>query len=170
MKRLNQAWLLDPNRSEVFSGFGWVLGLQKDYQGAIEMYTKAIELKPSFEDAYFNRAQNYLKLKKYDEAITDFTKTISINPKAADAYNGRGYVYYLAYQGEDDTDKALADFAKAIELDPKNPMAYYNRANIYFMNKEYDKIWADILTMKSLSIPIDPQLIDRLKKVSSKEK
>src|ERR1700761_6866241 len=63
---------------------------QKDYQGAIDDFTKAIELNPKSADAYFYRANANSNLQKNEEAVADFTKTIELNPKKADAYYYRG--------------------------------------------------------------------------------
>ena len=52
MKRFNQAWLLTPDDPGVYWGFGAVLGNQKNYEDAIVMFDKALELeteKPSLQ-------------------------------------------------------------------------------------------------------------------------
>jgi tetratricopeptide (TPR) repeat protein len=51
-----------------------------DYQGAIEDYTKALEINPKNSYSYYNRGNSKSKLKDYLGAIEDFTKAIEINP------------------------------------------------------------------------------------------
>ncbi len=64
---------------------------QGDYQGAIDDFTKAIEINPKLVGAYYNRAIARHQLQNYQRAIADFTKVIQINPKDAKAYKERGY-------------------------------------------------------------------------------
>ena len=42
-----------------------------DYELAIKNYTKAIELKPDYADAYYNRGGAYLRLGKREKAKSD---------------------------------------------------------------------------------------------------
>ena len=49
---------------------------KKNYDGAIEMFNKAISLNPTFDKAYYNRGVAYYEKHSYNEAISDFNKTI----------------------------------------------------------------------------------------------
>ena len=66
-----------------------------DKEGAIEEYSKAIELKNDYADAFFNRAILYDNLENYKAAINDYTSVIAINPNSAEAYLNRGMDYKL---------------------------------------------------------------------------
>ncbi|MEJ5287638.1 MAG: tetratricopeptide repeat protein, partial [Bacteroidota bacterium] len=61
-----------------------------DFRGAIEDYTKAIEIKPNYAEAYFNRGKAEADLGGLRSAIEDFNKAIEINPNYAEAYFNRG--------------------------------------------------------------------------------
>lgn len=52
----------------------------KDYTGAIENCTKAIELDSSYAMAYYNSGIPHSNLKEYEKAITDFEKAIALQP------------------------------------------------------------------------------------------
>lgn len=53
----------------------------KNYEGALEKYSKAIELDPQ-EDLYpANRANVYLKMKKWKEAEADCDTAVKLDPK-----------------------------------------------------------------------------------------
>ena len=54
-----------------------------DYAGAIEDYTKAIELDPKFAVAYCNRGNAKDSSGDYAGAIEDYTKAIELDPKFA---------------------------------------------------------------------------------------
>jgi len=55
------------------------------YQVAITDATKALELNPNSELAYYNRGKSYYGLKNYQQAITEYDKCIAINPQNGDA-------------------------------------------------------------------------------------
>ncbi|MEO0536487.1 MAG: tetratricopeptide repeat protein, partial [Cyanobacteria bacterium P01_A01_bin.123] len=95
----------------------------ENYQGAIDDYTKAIELNPDYADAYNNRGIAKRALGDNQDAIDDYTKAIELNPNYADAYTNRGNAKGALeeYQG------AIADHTKAIELNSDYALAYNNR-------------------------------------------
>ena len=64
----------------------------KDYAGAIQDYTQAIELDPKDAVAYFWRGYAKNGLGDYAGAIEDCTKAIELDPKFAGAYFNRGTV------------------------------------------------------------------------------
>ena len=66
----------------------------KDYKGAINDYTEAIELNPNYAVAYNNRGASKADLKDYYGAISDYTKAIELNPNYASAYKNRAFSKY----------------------------------------------------------------------------
>ena len=64
-----------------------------NYRQAIEDYSRAIEIKPGYADAYNNRGIAYNSLGNYRQAIEDYNRAIEIKPDFADAYYNRGVVY-----------------------------------------------------------------------------
>jgi stress-induced-phosphoprotein 1 len=53
---------------------------QKDYNAAIEFYSKALENTPTDHTIIGNRAAAFHNLGKYQEALTDAEKCIEIKP------------------------------------------------------------------------------------------
>ena len=103
------------------------LAEQKDYDGAIENYTKAIELNPNDAIAYNNRGNAYCNKGECDKAIADYNKAIELDPKEADYYNNRGFAYAkMGRFGE-----ALKDCNQALEIDPNCAEAYDSRGIVY---------------------------------------
>ena len=66
-----------------------------DYQKALELYTKAIELNPGSAILHAKRACTLLKKNKLKAAIKDCDKAISINPDSAAPYKFRGRAHRL---------------------------------------------------------------------------
>jgi tetratricopeptide (TPR) repeat protein len=73
------------------------LGLSRyyaqDYEAALENYTKAIQLKPDFANAYYFRAKANDKLLQTKQAIDDLTQAIKIKSDFGEAYFHRGNLY-----------------------------------------------------------------------------
>lgn len=91
----------------------------KDYDQALESYSKAIELNPRNAQAYFNRALVLLKQFKYRKAAEDCDKALLIDPK----YNKVHHRRAVALMELKEYDKALEDWKKVLETDPENEEA-----------------------------------------------
>jgi len=86
--------------------------LLKGDLGAIEDYTKAIQLNPKFVDAYYNRAMSFYNMKEYTNAIANFNNVIDLDKTFADAFYYRGMSKGILL----DMNGACMDFVKAAEL------------------------------------------------------
>ena len=63
---------------------------RKEYDGAIQDFTKAIELDPKDPTAYNGRGMAYQKKNDLINAQKDFNEAIRVDPKLASAYRNRG--------------------------------------------------------------------------------
>jgi len=89
---------------------------------AIEAFTKAIKLRPTFDVPYINRSYSYLKLEQFHNAIEDCNKAIELNTKYDWAYINRG----VAYAELGKHKQALSNYKKALVLNPENGLTYYD--------------------------------------------
>ena len=110
------------SRSKQKSDEAWELFLKNDFDGAIKLCNKALELNPNNFFAYNNRGLAYSSLKQYERAIQDYDKAIQLNPNDDYAHNNRGWAYYCLKQHK----KAIKDFEKALELNPNYEFAKNN--------------------------------------------
>jgi formylglycine-generating enzyme required for sulfatase activity len=83
---------------------------------------KAIELRPNFALAYYERGLAYIDDRKNAEAISDFSKAIELRPNFLEAYIARAETY----RAEEQYVKALDNYALMIQNNP-NPIGYYRR-------------------------------------------
>ena len=122
---------------------------KKDYKGAIEAYSKAIEINPAHPSAYNNRGASRHYLQDYQGAKEDYSKSIEINPKDADAYYNRGLAktYLKDYRG------AILDYNRVIKINPNDADAYYYRG----LNKANLTNYKDSKNDYSKAIEIDPK-------------
>ncbi len=94
----------------------WALRERNQAERALTDFTRAIELRPTQQPAYYSqRALTYVRLRDFDRAFVDYNKAIELNPRSPTFHNDRG----AAYLDLKDYSRALADFNRAIELDPK---------------------------------------------------
>ncbi len=91
---------------------GYIASTARQWNNAIALYSKAIELNPSDVEAHVQRAINLEMEDRTDEAIADYERALQIEPN-----------YYLAleylarlYESKGRYDKALALYARALAL------------------------------------------------------
>ena len=111
----------------------------ESFDQALGDFSKAIQLKPDYAEAYNNRGGTYHSKGYFDQAIEDLSASIKYNPNPAGTYNNRGVVSC----DKGNFDDAIADHNKAIKLNPKFAEAYFNRANAYTGKRDFDDAIAD---------------------------
>ncbi|MDB5284772.1 MAG: Tetratricopeptide 2 repeat protein [Bacteroidota bacterium] len=108
-------------------------GLEKaqigDYDKALELFNKSIELKPDEYVAWYNRAIVKSMTGHYEDAMVDLEQTIKLNPGYKKAYLNRG----TAKKHLTDYSGAMQDYTFSIQLDSAYAEAYYNRGLVYEM-------------------------------------
>ncbi|KAI0157722.1 protein phosphatase 5 [Xylariaceae sp. FL1272] len=87
-----------------------------DWNKAVELYTKAIELNGKEPTYYTNRAQAHIKSEAFGYAIADATSAIELNPSMVKAYFRRAVSYAAILKPKD----AVKDFKECTRLDPNN--------------------------------------------------
>ncbi|MBI3725107.1 protein kinase [bacterium] len=105
--------LLDRARSRMKS---------RDFAGAVEDASKAIDLEPKLAEAWLVRADAGSQDGKFLTAITDVSYAIQLDPKLARAFAIRAEIYAAGKP-----EAALEDAKRAIELDPRLAHAWYVR-------------------------------------------
>lgn len=187
----DRAWAAYNDRGFAYADMG-------ETEKAIQDYSRAMVLNPTYAMPYSNRASAYTKLRKYEQAMADCNKAIELDPTLAVAFNNRGNVYAalhdreraiqdytqaitlkpdyaeaynnrgVAYDDLHDSSRAFADYQKALELRPDFAEVYHNLSVYHYVNKEYDRAWADINKCKKLGGTINPNFIKALSKASGR--
>jgi tetratricopeptide (TPR) repeat protein len=100
------------------------------YQEAIQAFTKAIELKPDFYQAYYAMG---LALEFVDHKLANqsYQKVVAIEPNFYQAWRQLGYTYSMLGKSQE----ALESIDKAIALNSQDFMLYIWRGN-FLMGKE----------------------------------
>lgn len=146
MMRFNQSWLLNPNNSESFWGFGIILAMQSQQEKSID---------------------------KLNQSIGMLTKANDLSPKnariivdLAHSYTGKGWYisYVLKRDGEKYFDIADSLFLKASDIEPSYGLLYINWASNLFYAKKYKDAWNKIQKARILKANIPKELIKDLEK------
>ena len=92
---------------------------------ALASYDKAIALKPDFAEAYSNRGNALMDLKRPEEALASYERAIALKPDYAEAHYNRGNTLMDLKRPAE----ALASYDRAITLKPDYAEAHSNRGN-----------------------------------------
>ncbi|HIK07066.1 MAG TPA: tetratricopeptide repeat protein [Trichormus sp. M33_DOE_039] len=95
-----------------FYNLGLEKAKQKDYAGAIEEFSRAIQLTPYYAEAYLKRGLAYYDSGAILQAVSDYTEAIKITPESVEAY----YCRALARLALKNLPGALEDVDKAIYI------------------------------------------------------
>ncbi|MBI4843108.1 MAG: tetratricopeptide repeat protein [Nitrospirae bacterium] len=164
---------------------GVVYWERKEFDKAIDDYSKAIKIDPRHAKAYSNRGSAYESMGKLGRALEDFTKAIELSPELAGVYSNRGNVLLkmkryddavkdydraieidpgyskgytnrgVAYGAMGRNDLAIKDYTKAVEMDPWSGKAYNNRGFVYESMGRYEEALADY----SKAIELEPDYL-----------
>lgn len=114
--------------------------VEKDYTGAIEDFTLAIQLRPDYGDAYAIRGDSYIKIARYHHAVKDLTEALKHDltyPMQAMANRALAKIKLKNYAS------ATEDYTAAIEMAPENAELYSNRGVALIHNGDKKAAMAD---------------------------
>ena len=120
-----------------------------NHEIAVDMYNKAIAIKPDFAAAYCGIGEAYRCMKRYTDAIAACKKAIAIKPDLTAAYFHMGRAYSNLERYTD----AIAAFKKAIALKPDYADAYFHMAQAYEEMKRY----ADAIAAYKQFLRLEPK-------------
>jgi cytochrome c-type biogenesis protein CcmH/NrfG len=89
-----------------------------------------------------------------NDRIRWLTIAAEADPGLARTYKDRG----LAYFERGDMDRAIHDYGRAIALNPGYIEAYNARAIVCYLRKDFQKMSADMATIRRLGGKVDPRL------------
>jgi tetratricopeptide (TPR) repeat protein/MinD-like ATPase involved in chromosome partitioning or flagellar assembly len=114
------------SNADAYVGRGDVYWLKRDFDNAIEAYSRAIKLKPDLPDAHVKRGKVLVEKGNRGDAMADYNRAIELSKDNPLAFLWRG----TAYSASGDNDLALEDFDRALNLKPDLSEAYIKRAEV----------------------------------------
>lgn len=143
MRRLNQAWLLDPTNPSIFWGFGNVLAQKKNFSESFKMYDTALSLDPLSPEPkatiFCNYGLSYLQSgRQIDENADTLAQENEILDKASD----------LLQSG--------------LQINPKNGQCHSLMAIIFYEQEKYQDAWKEIKIAEENGFENPQELIDKV--------
>ena len=128
--------------------------VNSDWKGAIKLYTEAIQLDPTFAEAYRGRGINKFGAGDLAGAQADLEEAIHLDPSSAEAYQYRGMTYLAQRQPK----ASLADLTHSLELAPGRGDGYSYRGLAYLTLGRLNEAVADFERALELLPPQDPSV------------
>lgn len=103
-------------RARFHRHFGNLSGDRREYQAAVDDFSKAIDLHPIYVSALYSRGVLYWReLENYYRAVKDLTRVIELAPHWHEAWFNRA----LAHQLRNEIPEAMADYEHYLTLPGK---------------------------------------------------
>lgn len=149
-----------PKDKSVYIARGLVYQDMGNHQFAINDFNAAINIEPTYAEAFYRRGISQLKSRRYMEAIEDFKQSYELDNKPEKnpgVYDGQGCCYHALR----DYDKALTFFNTAIDKDQTNTQFLMNRAQCYYDLRMFTESIRDLTQALQIN-ETDPQVLYRL--------
>ena len=105
---------------------------RKEYDAAVEWYTKAVDLDPSQHAVYTNRAAAHFALQHYEEALADAVASTNLN----DAWTKGDYRQGASLVAMERYDEAVEAYQRGMAKDPTNAQVKAGLAQAVRMRNE----------------------------------
>ena len=152
MRRFNQAWLLDPEKADVYHGFASVLHSQRKYCEANDMMEKAFSKNPSIampSESYFALQGFYPDAARISTLCATHNKDLSLEEKKQ--------LFARSLSLLEKGDELLPDTAKF-----RKAYLYSSWASVYYWQGEYEKAWVMVKKEKDAGGSPSREFLDRL--------
>ncbi len=101
---------------------------KKDYDGAIELFKKALAQDPKHVPAYEGLGAAYKKKRDWQEAVKAYESALEVDPSWVRGH----YQLGLVHRKMGNYDKSIAGYERYIEAKPEDPDAYYGLGQAHF--------------------------------------
>ena len=115
-----------PTDGSLYVRRGWAHANLRQWNKAVDDYSKAITLGADGWETWFRRGEAYRMLSQWNNAVADYTKAITLKADDPESWFSRGEAYFGLRQW----DKAIADYTRTIELAPDHKRAWYARVTL----------------------------------------
>ena len=137
-----------PSTAKELVAEGNKFGQARQFDKAVEMFRKAVELDPNLASAQRGLGYAYSNLGRYSEALGPLETAVRLEPQVAQSH------FFLGanYIGLRKPEEAYASLSEAIRLDPNNA-AYHNMMGLWMSNSGR---FEDAILSYKRSIEINP--------------
>lgn len=141
--------LLNPANASAYYNRGFERLDIGDYEGAVDDYTRALQIDGNQPTAYNNRGLAKFQVGDFAGAISDYTRSLELNDNEAVVYFNRGFARF----NQGDYTGAIGDYTESILKAPEQTGAYFYRGEAYGRLGNYQQATEDY----SRAIQLNPQ-------------
>jgi tetratricopeptide (TPR) repeat protein len=127
IQAFDEALRVDPDQADVHDAIATAHFVLKQYDKAIEHFTRVTQLRPMDCKAYINLGAVFNRKEEFQKAADILKRAISRNGKAVEAYYNLG----IAYRGVKQPAMAINSYKEALKIDPRMLDAMQNLGNTY---------------------------------------
>jgi cytochrome c-type biogenesis protein CcmH/NrfG len=109
---------------------------QKNYDDAINLYKKALEIRPEAMNVRTDMGTAMFYQNRFDDAIAAFEQTLKTDPKDAQALYNLGVAML---HGKNDTRRALEYWQRLVDANPDHPKAAFVKEQIQALKEQQKK-------------------------------
>lgn len=118
-----------------------------EYDKAIEIFKKAVELNPNDDDSWRWLGNSYNRNGQIEEAIKYYLKAAELNPDDSRNWFNLG----ISYSNNEQYKEAINSFLKVVELNPDDSYSWYGLGNSYIKNKQVEDAIKSLLKATELN-------------------
>jgi tetratricopeptide (TPR) repeat protein len=141
--------LLNPANASAYYNRGFERLDIGDYEGAVDDYTRALQIDGNQPTAYNNRGLAKFQIGDFAGAISDYTRSLELNDNEAVVYFNRGFARF----NQGDYTGAIGDYTESILKAPEQTGAYFYRGEAYGRLGNYQQAAEDY----TRAIQLNPQ-------------
>ncbi|HEY9865656.1 MAG TPA: tetratricopeptide repeat protein [Candidatus Obscuribacterales bacterium] len=128
-----------------------------NWEEAIALYQKTIELDPNFSWAYHQLGDIFSQQNKWIEAIVAYRQAIALNPDFSWSYHNLG----MALIQQKQWDQAISAYSKAIKLNPDFCWSYYYLGEAF----HHQQNWQECVTAYFRAWKQNPDLLESVNQI-----
>ena len=128
----------------------WYRGQQllpEEPQAALNIFTKAIDLKPQSWLAWFGRGNALARLERYPQALEAYTEATNLNSDSAETWQKQADILYRL----ENFTQAIAAYDRALELEQNDGEIFNRKGKALYQLQQYETA----LTMQEAALVID---------------
>jgi len=150
-KLCNKILSIDSNHFDSLVLLSNIFALNRNFEKAKELLTRADEIKPNNLSVLNNLGTASKELGDTKKAISFYEKVIRINPNHANAQFNLGVAFYRLRELK----KAKFFFKKTVEIQPNYALAFVNLANVCRELKDYE----NAISNYQKAIEVNPKIV-----------
>jgi tetratricopeptide (TPR) repeat protein len=131
---IKKALELNPDHVEARTLLGWLeLQIRANIDGAIQQYTRVVELKPDSPQAHVNLGAAYKSKGELAKALESYNRALQLRSDYVEALSNRGWVFVEQEKWQE----ARRDFDQALKIKPEDQGALQGLAQVLEKTRDY---------------------------------